>query len=172
MTVKNQTGTLQNQFGKQFAHGDVASRAIGIIHELKAIEGPLLPILHAIQQEFGYVPAETLTLIAQELNLSRAEVHGVMTFYHDFRAAPAGRHVIKLCRAEACQSMNGDRIAETVQQLLGIRFGETTADGKVTLEPVYCLGLCACAPAAMVDDQVIGRLNATKAEQMIAEIRA
>lgn len=158
--------------GSLSAASDVAARAIDVINEFKAVEGPLLPILHAMQEEFGYVPAETLTLIAHELNLSRAEVHGVMTFYHDFRASPTGRHVIKLCRAEACQSMNGDHVAETVQKLLGIGWHETTGDGRITLEPVYCLGLCACAPAAMIDDQLIGRLNEAKASQMIAEARS
>lgn len=157
---------------KGAAHADIATRAIGIINEFNNIEGSLLPILHGMQEEFGYVPPETLILIAQQLNLSRAEVHGVMTFYHDFRASPAGRHVIKLCRAEACQSMNGDKLAEAVQQLLGISWHETTADGRITLEPVYCLGLCACAPAAMIDDELIGRLNETKASQMIAPMMA
>ena len=157
---------------KRSANNDIAVRTIEIINEYKTAEGPLLPVLHAIQEEFGYVPAETLTLIAEALNLSRAEVHGVMTFYHDFRASPAGRHVIRLCRAEACQSMDGDRVAEAVQKLLGIGWGETTGDGKITLEAVYCLGLCACAPAAQVDDRLIGRLNEGKAEQMIAEARA
>lgn len=158
--------------GSLSAPSAVASRAIEVINAFKAVEGPLLPILHAMQEEFGYVPAETLTLIAHELNLSRAEVHGVMTFYHDFRAAPAGRHVIKLCRAEACQSMNGDKIAEAVQKLLGIGWHQTTADGRITLEPVYCLGLCACAPAAMIDAQLVGRLDEAKAGRIIAEVRA
>jgi len=158
--------------GTSSQKSDVAERTIDVINEYKAIEGPLLPVLHAIQEEFGYVPAETLTLIAEALNLSRAEVHGVMTFYHDFRASPTGRHVIRLCRAEACQSMDGDRGAEAVQKLLGIGWGETTGDGKITLEAVYCLGLCACAPAAQVDDRLIGRLNEGKAERMIAEARA
>ncbi|KAB0537244.1 formate dehydrogenase subunit gamma [Pseudochrobactrum saccharolyticum] len=158
--------------GTSSQKSDVAERTIDVINEYKAIEGPLLPVLHAIQEEFGYVPAETLTLIAEALNLSRAEVHGVMTFYHDFRASPTGRHVIRLCRAEACQSMDGDRVAEAVQKLLGIGWGETTGDGKITLEAVYCLGLCACAPAAQVDDRLIGRLNEGKAERMIAEARA
>lgn len=158
--------------GTSSQKSDVAERTIDVINEYKAIEGPLLPVLHAIQEEFGYVPAETLTLIAEVLNLSRAEVHGVMTFYHDFRASPTGRHVIRLCRAEACQSMDGDRVAEAVQKLLGIGWGETTGDGKITLEAVYCLGLCACAPAAQVDDRLIGRLNEGKAERMIAEARA
>ncbi|MDR0251642.1 MAG: formate dehydrogenase subunit gamma [Brucellaceae bacterium] len=157
---------------KRAVNNDIAARTIEIINEYKAVEGPLLPVLHAIQEEFGYVPAETLTLIAEALNLSRAEVHGVMTFYHDFRASPTGRHVIRICRAEACQSMDGDRMAEAVQKLLGIGWGETTGDGKITLEAVYCLGLCACAPAAQVDDRLIGRLNERKAEQMIAEARA
>ncbi|MDM7852146.1 formate dehydrogenase subunit gamma [Pseudochrobactrum kiredjianiae] len=157
---------------KRSANNDITARTIEIINEYKAVEGPLLPVLHAIQEEFGYVPAETLTLIAEALNLSRAEVHGVMTFYHDFRASPAGRHVIRLCRAEACQSMDGDRVAEAVQKLLGIGWGETTGDGKIMLEAVYCLGLCACAPAAQVDDRLIGRLSEHKAEQMIAEARA
>lgn len=158
--------------GTSSQKSDVAERTIDVINEYKAIEGPLLPVLYAIQEEFGYVPAETLTLIAEALNLSRAEVHGVMTFYHDFRASPTGRHVIRLCRAEACQSMDGDRVAEAVQKLLGIGWGETTGDGKITLEAVYCLGLCACAPAAQVDDRLIGRLNEGKAERMIAEARA
>ncbi len=161
-----------NGAAKAVSGSDILARAIDVINEYKAVEGPLLPILHAIQEEFGYVPAENLTLIAQALNLSRAEVHGVMTFYHDFRASPAGRHVIRLCRAEACQSMNGDRVAETVQKLLGISWHQTTPDGKITLEPVYCLGLCACAPAAQVDDRLVGRLSERKAEQMIAEARA
>lgn len=161
-----------NGVAKTVPGSDTLARAIDVINEYKAVEGPLLPILHAIQEEFGYVPAETLTLIAQVLNLSRAEVHGVMTFYHDFRAAPAGRHVIRLCRAEACQSMEGDKIAAAVQKLLGIGWHQTTADGKVTLEPVYCLGLCACAPAAQIDDRPVGRLTEAKAQKIIAEARA
>ncbi|PLU08885.1 formate dehydrogenase subunit gamma, partial [Sinorhizobium medicae] len=123
---------------------DVTERTLAIVGELKRLEGPLIPILHEIQDEFGYVPEESLPVIAQELNLSRAEVYGVVTFYHDFREHPAGRHVLKLCRAEACQSMGGDRLAERAKALLGIDFHETTPDGAVTLEPVYCLGLCSC----------------------------
>ncbi|RWX34436.1 formate dehydrogenase subunit gamma [Rhizobium leguminosarum] len=133
------------------AEGDIAARTRAIIADLRFLEGPLLPILHEVQQEFGYVPQEAMPVIAEELNLSRAEVHGVVTFYHDYRDHPAGRHVLKLCRAEACQSMGGDALAERVKALLGIDFHQTTLDGGVTLEPVYCLGLCACAPAAMLD---------------------
>jgi formate dehydrogenase subunit gamma len=155
----------------QHASTEIASRTAAVVNDLKGLEGPLLPILHGIQDEFGYVPGESLPVIADLLNLSRAEVHGVVTFYHDYRNHPAGRHVLKLCRAEACQSMGGDAIAAKVQQLLGIGFHETTADGAVTLEPVYCLGLCACAPSAMLDGEVIGRLDAGKIEEIAAEVR-
>jgi formate dehydrogenase subunit gamma len=155
----------------QLASTEIASRTTAVINELKGLEGPLLPILHGLQEEFGYVPGESLPVIADALNISRAEVHGVVTFYHDYRNHPAGRHVLKLCRAEACQSMGGDAIAAKLQQLLGIGFHETAKDGSVTLEPVYCLGLCACAPSAMLDGEVIGRLDAEKIEEIAAEVR-
>ena len=151
--------------------GAIAARAGVIIEANKSMEGPLLPILHGIQEEFGYVPQDTLPLIAKALNLSRAEVYGVMTFYHDYRDHPAGRHVLKLCRAEACQSMGGDQLAERVKRLLGIDFHQTTLDGSVTLEPVYCLGLCACAPAAMLDGELHGRLDDEGAEDLVREAR-
>ncbi|MGB3876001.1 MAG: formate dehydrogenase subunit gamma [Shinella zoogloeoides] len=153
------------------AGSDVGTRTLAIVSELKGLEGPLLPILHEIQAEFGYVPQESLPVIARELNLSRAEVHGVVTFYHDYRDHPTGRHVLKLCRAEACQSMGGDAVAERVKALLGIDFHQTTLDGAVTLEPVYCLGLCSCAPAAMLDGEVHGRVDATLAQELVAEAR-
>ncbi len=153
------------------AEGDIAERVRSIVEHLRSLEGPLLPILHEIQGEFGYVPQEALPVIAQELNLSRAEVHGVMTFYHDYRDHPAGRHVLKLCRAEACQAMGGDALAERVKQMLGIDFHQTTLDGSVTLEPVYCLGLCACAPAAMFDGEVHGRVDDELAAELIEETR-
>ena len=156
----------------QQAGTGIVDRTGAIIEDLKGLEGPLLPILHGLQEEFGYVPQESLPVIAQALNISRAEVHGVVTFYHDYRAHPAGRHVLKLCQAEACQSMGSDAIAAQVKQLLGIGFHETTKDGSVTLEPVYCLGLCACAPSAMLDGEVIGRLDAEKLEELVAEARA
>ncbi|MDL2406326.1 formate dehydrogenase subunit gamma [Rhizobium calliandrae] len=151
--------------------GEIAARAGVIIDSMKSMEGPLLPILHGIQAEFGYVPQDTLPLIAKALNLSRAEVHGVMTFYHDYRDHPAGRHVLKLCRAEACQSMGGDAVAERVKQLLGIDFHQTTPDGSVTLEPVFCLGLCACAPSAMLDGELHGRLDDETAKELVMEAR-
>lgn len=155
----------------QLARTEIAARTASVIEEMKRLEGPLLPILHGIQHEFGHVPAETVPQIAEALNISNAEVHGVVTFYHDYRSHPAGRHVLKLCRAEACQSMGGDALASQAQQLLGVGFHETAKDGSVTLEPVYCLGLCACAPAAMLDGEVIGRLDAGKLEEIAAEVR-
>ena len=153
------------------ASGDIAERTRAIVSHLRSLEGPLLPILHEVQDEFGYVPQEALPVIAHELNLSRAEVHGVMTFYHDYRDHPAGRHVLKLCRAEACQSMGGDQMAERVKKLLGIDFHQTTLDGSVTLEPVYCLGLCACAPAAMLDGELYGRVDDETIAEFAAEVR-
>ena len=156
----------------QHASTRVASRTTAIIDELKGLEGPLLPILHEIQEEFGYVPTESLPVIAEALNISNAEVHGVVTFYHDYRNHPAGRHVLKVCRAEACQSLGGDAIAAQIQQRLGIGFHETAKDNSVTLEPVYCLGLCACSPAAMLDGEVIGRLDADKIDKIVEEVRS
>jgi formate dehydrogenase subunit gamma len=147
------------------------TRAGEIIAAHAKQEGATLPILHALQAEFGHVPEGAIPLVAQALNLSRAEVHGVVTFYHDFREAPAGRHVLKLCRAEACQSMGGDVLAAQARKLLGIGWGETTPDGAVTLEPVFCLGLCACAPAALADGEVIGRLDGRRLDAVVATMR-
>ena len=125
-------------------------------------EGPLLPILHDLQALFGCVPAPATAFLAEALNLSRAEVHGVISFYHDFRATPAGRRTVKLCRAEACQSMGGDALAAELLARLGLDWGETTADGALTVEPVYCLGLCGVAPAALIDGAPVGRLDTTR----------
>lgn len=150
---------------------DIPASTEAVISEYRGMEGPLLPILHGLQEEFGYVPAESYQVIADELNLSRAEVYGVVSFYHDFRKEPAGRHVLKLCQAEACQSMGSDRVAARIKQLLGIGFHETARDGSVTLEPVYCLGLCACSPSAMLDGQLIGRVGDDEIEEMLEVIR-
>jgi len=149
----------------------IEARTRAVIADNIGLEGPLLPILHAIQDEFGYVPDESLPVIADALNISNAETYGVVSFYHDYRRAPAGRHVIKVCQAEACQSMGSDRVARRFQELLGIGLHETTPDGRVTLEPVYCLGLCSCAPAAMVDGAVHGRLDDDAVEALVAEAR-
>jgi formate dehydrogenase subunit gamma len=121
--------------------------------------GPLLEILHAVQDRLGCVPPDAVPLIAEALNLSRAEVHGVISFYHHFREHPSGANVLKLCRAEACQSMQGADIAEFAKRRLGVEFGETREDRSVTLEAVYCLGLCACAPAAMLNGEPMGRIS-------------
>ncbi|WP_309668329.1 formate dehydrogenase subunit gamma [Tabrizicola sp.] len=150
----------------------VTDRVAEIIEAHVVLEGPLLPILHAIQAEFGHVPQTVLPVIAKALNLSKAEVHGVMSFYHDFREVPAGRHVLKLCRAEACQAMGADRVAAHVQGALGVDWHGTTPDGAVTLEPVFCLGLCACGPAAMLDGRLVGRCDETRVDGLIAEARA
>ncbi len=132
------------------------------------LPGALLPILHAIQHELGWVPKEVVGPVADALNLSRAEVAGVISFYHDFRSAPPGRRVVKLCRAEACQAMGADALAAHVKAALGIDFHETRSDGAVTLEPVYCLGNCACAPACTIDGRMHGRLDAARFDRLLA----
>lgn len=153
------------------ASTETEERVSSIVRGMRDLEGPLLPILHAVQADFGHVPAETLPLLASALDLSRAEVHGVVTFYHDFRAAPAGRHVLKLCRAEACQAMGADAVAEHVRGTFGIGLQATAPDGSLTIEPVYCLGLCACAPAALFDGEPIGRLDAAGVDEIAARVR-
>ncbi len=132
----------------------------------------LIEILHDVQSELGFVPDSAVPALAQALNLSRAEVHGVVTFYHDFRSKPAGRHVLKLCRAEACQSMGGEALVERAENRLGVSCGETSADGRVTLEPIYCLGLCATAPSAMIDGRIVGRMTAERLDALLKEAGA
>ena len=146
-----------------------AARGAEIIAEHSKVEGATLVILHALQEAFGYVPEDALLMIANELNLSRAEVYGVFTFYHDFRAKPAGRHVLKLCRAEACQAAGGDALVARAEEKLGIALGNTTPDERVTLEPIYCLGLCATAPSAMLDGRIVGRLDEARLDALVAE---
>jgi len=163
MTAMHSTGAARER--------GMTARTLGVIGDHAGIEGPLLPILHGLQKEFGYLPDDALRTVADSLNISRAEVHGVATFYHDFRHAPAGRHVVRICRAEACQATGGDAIAERAASQLRIGFGETTGDGAVTLEAVYCLGLCACGPAAMVDGKIVGRVDDAKLDTMLAECR-
>lgn len=148
---------------------DLETRLADILDAHRGMEGALLPILHAVQAAFGHVPQEALPIIAKDLNISKAEAHGVMSFYHDFRDKPAGRSVLKLCRAEACQAQGSDALAAAVQAKLGLDWHETSADGTVTLEPVFCLGLCACGPAAMVDGQLVGRATV---ETLLAKVRA
>lgn len=145
------------------------ARGAEIIAEHGKLEGPTIVILHALQEAFGYVPEPAIPMIASALNLSRAEVHGVFTFYHDFRREPAGKHVLKLCRAEACQAAGGDALAARAEATLGIFLGNTTPDARVTLEPIYCLGLCATAPSAMLDSRVVGRLDQARLDALVAE---
>ena len=140
--------------------------------QLGAPDGALLPVLHAIQAEYGYVPADAVPLIADSLNLSRAEVHGVLSYYHHFRKHPSGRVVVQLCRAEACQSVGADELAAHAVEALGCDFHQTTADNSVTLEPVYCLGHCACGPSMMVGDRVHARVTKEKFDALLARARS
>lgn len=142
-----------------------------ILAEHRTLEGALLPILHAVQDAFGFVPPDALPIIARDQSISRAEAHGVMSFYHDFRDRPVGRTVLKICRAEACQAMGGEALADHARDVLKIDWRETTPDGAITLEPVFCLGLCACGPAAMIDGKLIGRADVAKLDALIAGAR-
>lgn len=143
-------------------------RAEAIIAGLQRLEGATLPILHALQAEFGHVPDAAVPLIAEALNLSRAEVHGCLTFYHDFRRAPAGRHVVKLCRAEACQAVGADALHARLHAEWGVGWHGTTPDGRLTVEPVFCLGLCANGPAALVDDAPVARIDLQDINELVA----
>jgi formate dehydrogenase subunit gamma len=145
---------------------ELSARLGDIVARHQGREGPLLPILHDVQAEFGHIPEDAVRAIASALNLSRAEVHGVVTFYHDFRSEPAGRHTVKLCRAEACQAVGADALAAAAQARLGCGWHETSATG-VTLEPVFCLGLCASGPAALIDGEVAGRLDEGKLDLVL-----
>ncbi len=147
-----------------------AETARAMIVERATMPGALLPILHALQEEFGYVARDAEPLIGEILNITRAEVHGVVTFYHDFRDKPAGRHVLKLCRAESCQARGGDALAARASERLGVSFGDTTPDGNVTLDAVYCLGLCSVSPSAMLDGKIHARLNDKKLDALLAEV--
>ena len=141
-----------------------------IVAGFAGVEGPLLPILHAVQAEFGHIPEAAVPRIAAGLNIGRAEVHGVVSFYHDFRRAPAGRHVVKFCRAEACQAMGAEATIAEAEARLGVALGGTTSDGAVTIEAVYCLGLCACGPSALVDGEVRGRVAGARLAALLDEV--
>ena len=139
----------------------------------RAKPGALLPILHAVQDAIGYVPPESLPLIAHELNLTRAEVYGVVTFYHHFRSAPPGRHVVQICRAEACQALGARALEAHAKRTLGIDFHETTSDGAITLEPVYCLGNCGCGPSVLIgDDELHARVTPAAFDELVKTVRA
>ena len=132
--------------------------------------GALLPLLHAVQEALGHVPAAAVPAIAAALGLSRAEVHGVITYYHFFRSEPAGKHVVQVCRAEACQACGADDLLAQAERILGCKAHETRADGAVTLEPVYCLGLCASSPAVQINDRLHGRVSPQKLQRLVAAL--
>lgn len=149
---------------------NLSARVAAIVRAHKEMPGALLPVLHRIQAELGCIAPEMVPVIASELNLSRAEVHGVISFYHDFRSEPAGRHIIRLCQAESCQAMGSTALAAYARKRLGIDFGQTTGDGEFTLLPIYCLGNCACSPAMLIDETLHGRLDESGLEKAISAL--
>lgn len=151
---------------------DPQARADTLIQLYSEQPGALLPILHAIQAELGFIPAAAIPQIALKLNLSRAEIHGVISFYHHFRTRPAGKHSVQLCGAEACQAVGARALETHAKQMLGIDFHETTADGAITLEAVYCLGNCACGPSLRIDDEIIGRVDTARFDALIDALRS
>jgi formate dehydrogenase subunit gamma len=158
------------------ALGPVISRVqtqavLGICTELKSLAAPLIPILHAVQEKVGFVPKEAVPLIARELNLSVAEVHGVVSFYHYFRQDPGGRHIVHVCRAEACQAVGAPALEAHAKRALGVDFHGTTRDGAIRLEPVYCLGNCALGPSVMIDHELHGRVSPERFDELIQDAR-
>ena len=149
----------------------LAETVEAVVQEHAGRIGALMPVLHSVQQRMGYIPPEAIPLIAKALNLSRAEVHGVMHFYHDFRSQPAGDHVVQLCRAEACQAMGGRALEIHVKARLGINYGETTRDGRFTLDPVYCLGNCACTPTVRIDDAIHARVTPERFDRLLDQLQ-
>lgn len=142
-----------------------------IVRELKAKPGALMPILQGIQEELGYIPEDAVPIIASEMNLTRAEVHGVVTFYHDFRSHPPGRHIVRICQAESCQAAGSAALTAFAKKRMGIDFHQTTGDRSCSLEPVYCLGNCALSPSVMVDKEVFGRVTNERFEEILEEAR-
>jgi formate dehydrogenase subunit gamma len=151
--------------------GNFAADVASIVNAMRDKPGALLPILHAVQDKLGYIPPESLPLLAEGLNLSRAEVHGVVSFYPFFRSRPAGNHTVQICRAESCQAMGSRALEFHAKRALSIDYHETTADGDITLEPVYCLGNCACSPAIRIGDQVHGRVDTARFDQLVSALR-
>jgi formate dehydrogenase subunit gamma len=162
-------GDLASQGAAQSCTPAIAAAARAVAAH-KDRPGPLLPILHAVQGELGFIPPEVVQTIAEGLNLSRAEVHGVITFYPHFRQEPPGRHIVEVCRAESCQAMGGERIAEHARKKLGCDFHATSADGAYTLEPVYCLGLCAQSPAMLIDGVPYARLTPKRFDTILGYV--
>ena len=146
-------------------------RAVTLVEQRKDMPGALLPILHALQDEFGYVDESVVPVIADALNISKADVHGTISFYHDFRHHPPGKHVLKMCRAESCQSRGCDDVIDHVEKRLGAKLGESTADGNITLSAVYCLGNCSLSPAVLLDGKPYGRVSKQVADFLIDDMR-
>lgn len=149
----------------------MADAVQSVINGLKSKPGALLPILHGIQDSVGYIPQDAVPVIAKELNLSRAEVHGVISFYHYFRQTPPGKHTVQICQAESCQAMGSEKLTAHAKKSLGVDFHGTTADDNFSLEPVYCLGNCACSPAVMIDDEVYGRVTPDRLDQLLQQVK-
>lgn len=161
---------MQLQQDKNVNSGDDFRTVAAIVAGMKHLPGALLPVLHGVQDVLGYIPQATVSTIADGLNLSRAEVHGVISFYHHFRTAPTGRHVIQLCRAEACQAVGARQLEKHVTAALQIAVGDTSENGEVTLLPVYCLGNCACGPSLQLDDEVYGRVTLDRFDALLRDI--
>jgi len=151
---------------------EISTTIQSLVSQHKALPGALLPLLHAIQDTIGYIPEDSYLPISKALALSVAEVHGVVTFYHHFRTHPVGKHVLHICRAESCQAMGSEKLEASIKAKLNIDYHQTTSDGAITLEPIYCLGNCACSPAVMMDDEVYGRMDSQKVADLISEARA
>ena len=154
--------------GAASGNGAIEALVEAAIARHASSEGPLLQILHAVQDTLNHIPPAAIPLIARSLNLSRAEVHGVVTFYHFFRQHPSGTHVVQVCQAEACRSMHSEQLTERAKSLLGIDFHQTTTDGRYTLEPVYCLGNCACAPSIMINGELHGRVTPERLPELLS----
>lgn len=151
---------------------DIDATVSALITEHQHLPGALLPLLHAIQESIGFIPESAYPLISKALALSVAEVHGVVTFYHHFRTHKPGRHVMQICRAESCQAMGSEALEAHAKRCLGVDYHQTSADGSVTLEPVYCLGNCALSPSVMIDEEIYGRVSPKEIEMLIAEAKA
>jgi formate dehydrogenase subunit gamma len=142
-----------------------------IVESHRVLAGATLPILHEIQAAYGYIPPEAIPVIAEGLNLSRAEIHGVVTFYADFHTQPRGRHIVQVCRGEACQAKGSGKLEDHAKSKLGCDFHETTVDNFATLEPVYCLGNCGCSPSLRIGDEVYGRVDEDRFDELLSELR-
>jgi formate dehydrogenase subunit gamma len=156
--------------GNASAEARLAAQFRELCSDLLGLEGALMLVLRRVQERLGYIPENYVPVIARELSLSRAEVHGVMTFYHEFRDHPAGRHTVRICQAEACQSMGAAALTRHAEKRAGVALKGTTGDGKITVEPVYCLGNCACSPAVMIDQTLHGRVTPSRFDELIGEL--